>query len=108
MQNPTGLSFFVTMLLIMVVVYFLLMRPQSKQQKERQAMLKQVKKGDRIVTTSGMFGTVVGTKGDDVLIVKIADNVRVEMARPAVASVVSAEQAKAVGTSASPEEIEGS
>lgn len=107
MQNPTGLSFFVTMLLIMGVVYFLLMRPQSKQQKQRQAMLKQVKKGDRIVTTSGFFVTVVGTKGDDVLIVKLADNVRVEMARPAVASIVTSEQAKAVGSSAAPEEIEG-
>ena len=52
-------------------------------------MLKKVKKGDRIVTTGGLYGTVVSMKGDDVLVVKLAENVRVEMARPAVASVLS-------------------
>ena len=108
MRDPTGLSFFVTMLLIMMVVYFLIMRPQSKQQKQRQAMLKQVKKGDRIVTTGGLYGTVVGTKGDDVLIVKLAENVRVEMARPAVASIVGSEGVKTAGSGAAPEEVEGS
>lgn len=79
----------VTILLMFAVLYLLILRPQAKQQKARQAMLKQVQKGDRIVTTGGLYGTVVGSKGDDTLIVKIAENVRVELSRPAVASIVS-------------------
>ena len=79
----------VTILLMFAVLYLLILRPQAKQQKERQAMLKRAQKGDRIVTTGGLYGNIVGTKGDDTLIVKIADNVKVELARPAVASIVS-------------------
>lgn len=77
-----------TMFLIFLVLYFLVLRPQAKRQREREAMLKRVDKGDRVVTTGGLYGTIVGTRGDDVLLVKIADNVRVEMARAAVASVI--------------------
>ena len=82
-----------TMFLVFVVIYFLILRPQAKRQKAREAMLKRADKGDRIVTSSGIYGSIVGTRGDDLLIVKIADNVTVEMARQAVASIV--------GTSAS-------
>jgi preprotein translocase subunit YajC len=78
-----------TMFLVFIVIYFLILRPQAKRQKEREAMLKRAGKGDRIVTSSGIYGSIVGTRGDDVIIVKIADNVTVEMARPAVASIVS-------------------
>jgi preprotein translocase subunit YajC len=78
-----------TMFLVFIVIYFLILRPQSKRQKEREAMLKRAGKGDRIVTSSGIYGDIVGTRGDDVIIVKIADNVTVEMARPAVATIVS-------------------
>jgi len=79
-----------TMFLVFMVIYFLILRPQAKRQKEREAMLKRAGKGDRIVTSSGIYGTIVGTRGDEVLIVRIADNVTVEMARPAVASIVTA------------------
>lgn len=81
-----------TLFLMFLVFYFLIIRPQARKQKEREAMLKSVQKGDRVVTTSGIYGTVVSTRGDDVLVVKIADNVRVEMARPSVAAIVSSAQ----------------
>jgi preprotein translocase subunit YajC len=77
-----------TMFLVFMVIYFLILRPQAKRQKEREAMLKRADKGDRIVTSSGIYGSIVGTRGDDLIIVKIADNVTVEMARQAVASIV--------------------
>ena len=77
-----------TMFLVFIVIYFLILRPQAKRQKEREAMLKRADKGDRIVTSSGIYGSIVGTRGDDMIIVKIADNVTVEMARQAVASIV--------------------
>ena len=78
-----------TMFLVFMVIYLLILRPQAKRQKERAAMLKRADKGDRIVTSSGIYGSIVGTRGDDLIIVKIADNVTVEMARQAVASIVS-------------------
>ena len=106
MRDPMGLQFIVTMLLLFMVVYFLIMRPQQKQQKARQAMLKNVKKGDRIVTSGGLYGTVVSTKGDDLLIVKLAENVRVPMARPAVASILSPETAKQAGLGGSLDDAE--
>ena len=80
-----------SLFLVFLILYLLVIRPQARRQRERDSMVKKVKKGDRIVTTSGIYGTVVSTRGDDVLVVKIADNVRVEMARPAVASVLASE-----------------
>lgn len=88
MNDPAGMFQIFSLVLIFVVIYFLMIRPQSKRQKEREGMLKRVKKGDRIVTTSGFYGTVVSLKGDDVLIVKLAENVRVDMSRAAVASIL--------------------
>lgn len=72
---------------IFVIFYFFLIRPQQKQQKEREAMLEAVKKGDRILTTGGLYGTVVGVRGTD-LEVKFAENVKLLVARSAVASLV--------------------
>lgn len=95
MGDPAGMFQIFSLVLIFVVIYFLMIRPQQKRQKERDAMLKQVKKGDRIVTTSGFFGSVVSLKGDDVLVVKLADNVRVDMSRAAVASILSSDDAAA-------------
>jgi preprotein translocase subunit YajC len=82
------LQFLTLFLPVFLVMYFLIIRPQMKRQKAREALLKQVGKGDRILTNGGLFGTIVSTRGDEVIIVQIADNVRVEMARPAVASIV--------------------
>ena len=92
-QAGEGLSLFplVTLMLVFLVLYLLVIRPQARRQRQREAMLKNVKKGDRIVTTGGLYGTVVSTRGDDLLVVKIADNVRVDMARPAVASILGSE-----------------
>ena len=74
-------------ILIFLVFYMLLIRPQMKQSKKKQSMIKELRKGDRIVTVGGIHGTIEGIKDkDDVLIVKIADNVKVNVSRSAVAS----------------------
>jgi len=73
--------------LLFAVMYFLMIRPQQKRQKEVQKMLSAVKKGDRVLTASGLYGTVAGVK-DDVLVLQIADNVKVEMVKSAVTGVV--------------------
>lgn len=74
--------FLVAMLLLM---WALLIRPQQRREKEMKAMLSKVEKGDAIVTTGGLHGRVTGVT-DDVLTVEISPNVRVKLARSAVAS----------------------
>ena len=73
--------------LIIGIFYFLILRPQQKRQKERQKMLDAVKKGDKIVTSGGLHGTVVGTD-DKTLLVQVADNVKMKFERSAIASIL--------------------
>ncbi len=73
---------------IFVIFYFLLIRPQQKQQKEHEQLLKNLKSGDKILTTGGLYGTITGFKGDD-LEVQFSQSVKLTVARSAVASVVS-------------------
>ncbi len=73
-------------ILMFVVLYFLILRPQIKKQKSQQKMIDDLTKGDKIVTSGGIHG-VITTMKDDVITVKIADNVRVEMSRSAVSRV---------------------
>jgi preprotein translocase subunit YajC len=79
---------FLPLVLIILIMYLLILRPQAKKQKERQKMLDSVKKGDQVVTAGGIHGKVVATKDDDkVLIVKVDENVKLEIERTAVTSI---------------------
>lgn len=73
--------------LIFGIFYFLVIRPQSKRQREMAKMLDSLKQGDRVLTSGGLFGTVVGVK-DNVAVLKVADQVRVEVAKSAITTVV--------------------
>jgi len=73
---------------IIAIFYFMIIRPQQKRAKERQTMLDAVKKGDKVLTSGGIYGTVAGLDEKTVL-VQIADNVKVKIDRSAVASIVS-------------------
>ncbi len=73
-------------LIIFGIFYFLLIRPQMKRQKEHQAMVSALRKGDKVVTTGGIHGAIVGVK-DDVVVLKIAEQVKIEVAKNCVASV---------------------
>ncbi len=90
-SNPDGGSSPLSMLFpivgMLLIFYFLLIRPQQKRQKATQKMIGALKNGDRVVTSSGIFGTISGTK-DNSFIVKIADNVKIEILKSAVTSVV--------------------
>ena len=80
---------FLPLVLIIFIMYFLMIRPQAKRQKEHKAMLGNIEKGDRILTSGGILGTVAGIKeNESILIVKIADNVKVEMNKSAIAQVI--------------------
>ena len=75
---------FLPLLMIFVVFYFLLIRPQQKRQQEVDQMVQNLKKGDRIVTTGGIIGTVVGIQNDYVII-KVGDgDVKIEILKSAV------------------------
>ena len=80
---------FLPIVLIMGVFYFLLFRPQQQKQKQTQAMLKALKRGDRVVTGGGILGTVQRTNDKNSEIeVEIAPNVRITVLRDTISSVV--------------------
>jgi preprotein translocase subunit YajC len=82
-----GFSTFVPLILIFVIFYFFLIRPQHKKQKQHQAMLSALKKGDRIVSSGGLHGVITGI-ADDVITMEIAPKVRVKVSRGSIAGVV--------------------
>jgi len=78
-------------LLFFVAMYFLLFAPQQRKQKQWQAMLAQIKSGDKVTTTGGLRGTVITVK-DDVLILRVApDGVKLEIVKSAIAAVTTEE-----------------
>ncbi len=70
--------------LIFVIFYFLMIRPQQKKQQETKDMLTNLKTGDQIVTTGGLYGTIIKFGEDNRVKVRIADNVVVDIARSAI------------------------
>ena len=78
---------FAPFIIIMVLFYFLMIYPQGKERKKREAALNAIQRGDRILTRGGVYGTVADIK-EQILIVKIAENVKVEMDRSFVESVI--------------------
>jgi preprotein translocase subunit YajC len=68
------------------IFYFLILRPQQKRQKEHQKMLESLSKGDKVLTSGGLYGVVVGIKGE-VAVLRIADDVKVEVSRSSIQSV---------------------
>ena len=88
--GPNPLASFVPIILIFVIMYFLLFRPQMKRQKEAAKLVSALKTGDRVVTASGIHGLISNVK-DRTVILKIADNVKIEIEKSAVTSVLKAD-----------------
>ena len=90
MPNQSGgISIIYAYVAIFFIFYFLVIRPQKNKQKEQKNMLKELKKNDNIVTTSGIHGTIVLVK-DKTVVVRVDDNVKIEFDKEAVTSVVKA------------------
>ena len=70
-----------------VIFYFLIIRPQNKRQKELQSLVSTLKTGDKVVTSSGIHGIIANVKEGSVLSLKIADNVKIEIDKSAIATV---------------------
>lgn len=87
-QGGSSFGFMFVILATFAIFYFILIRPQQKKQKQLQKTIEALKKGDRIMTTGGIFGTIAGIK-DTILVLKIADDVKIEMLKTSVASLIS-------------------
>ena len=80
-MESSGISQFIPLILIFVIFYFFLIRPQQKKVKEHKAMVDGLKKGDKIVTSGGITGTITRVIDNDKVEVEITDNVIVEVVR---------------------------
>ena len=81
------LSMFLPMILIFVVFYFFLIRPQKKKEKKTKEMLDALKKGDRICTIGGIYGTIAGIKDDTITLIVGGEKMTMVVARWAIRSV---------------------
>ena len=91
-QGATGPGPLMTMfpfIIILVIMYFMVFRPQQKKQKEHRAMLEALRRGDRIVTGGGFFGTISKVTSPEEVEVDLAPNVRVRVLRATISSVLS-------------------
>ena len=89
-----GLLTLAPLLFIFAIFYFLLIMPQQKKQKKWQAMLGELKNGDKVVTSGGLRGTIISLK-DDALTLRVPpDNLKLEISRASVVSVTTAEEGK--------------
>ena len=87
--NPTigYLVQFGPILIIFAIMYMLLIRPQQQRQKQMDLMLKAVKKGDRVLTSGGILGTIVGVE-DTKAVLRIADDVKIEITKSSIVQVL--------------------
>lgn len=96
-QQPTGLggTDIIFMLLPMAVLfYFLILRPESRKQKEQQAMLRSLKKGDKVLTIAGIYGTILSvSETEDEIVVKVDDNARIKMQKGSISRNLTNEEA---------------
>ena len=83
----------VPFVLIFVIFYFMLILPQQKKQKQQKAMMEALKKGDKVITASGIWGTVTNL-GKDTVTLQIADNTKIKMQREFIARLRSEEDDK--------------
>lgn len=78
---------FIPFICIGVIFYFLILRPQNKRQKELATLIAGLKTGDKVVTTGGIHGIIANVKEGSILSLKIADNVKIEIDKSAIATV---------------------
>lgn len=88
-KSAQGSNFLVNILpivIIMVLFYFIIIRPEYKRRQEHQKVLDNLKKGDKVVTAGGIFGTIAGIE-DDTVILAVTDNVKIKILKTTVQQV---------------------
>jgi preprotein translocase subunit YajC len=90
-QAPSGIISFLPLVFILGIFYLIVFLPARRRQKKLQEMIDTLKVGDKVVTSGGIYGTIVGLK-DDRIQLRIAENVKVELSRNAVTALQGSEQ----------------
>jgi len=85
--GPSQFPLLFVILATFAIFYFILIRPQQRKQKQVRKMIEELKKGDRVMTNGGIFGNVVGFK-ENIAVVKIDENTKIEILKSAIANVV--------------------
>ncbi len=93
-MNGQGIAQFIPLILIFVIFYFFLIRPQQKRVKDHKAMVESLKRGDEIITSGGILGKVDRIMEDDRAEVIIGDNVKVQIIRSTITSLLKKEEIK--------------
>ena len=93
-MSSQGIAQFIPLILIFVIFYFFLIRPQQKRVKEHKVMVESLKRGDEIITSGGIIGTVDRVMEDDRIEVIISENVKVQIIRSTVTSQLKKEEIK--------------
>ena len=91
---PSSIGLFLPIILMVGIMYLLMIRPQQTRQKKWQAMLEQLKAGDRIVTSGGMRGAILSIKDDSVILRVPPDNLKIEVTRASIVTVITDEEEK--------------
>jgi len=87
-QSGGGIAAFLPFIVIMAIIYFLMIRPQTKRQKEKETMRDELKKGDKIITMGGIYGTVQGFKEKGRLaVIKVDNNTNLTISKTAIAGL---------------------
>ena len=84
-QTAVMVANIIPLIFVFLVFYFLIIRPQQKTRKDHGTLLKNLEKNDEVITSSGIYGTIVGIK-DDTILLRIADNVKIEIQKSAIAN----------------------
>ena len=93
-MNGQGIAQFIPLILIFVIFYFFLIRPQQKRVKEHKAMVQSLKRGDEIITSGGIIGTIDRVMEDDRIEVIIGENVKVQVIKTTITSLLKKEEVK--------------
>ena len=93
-MNSSGFAQFIPLILIFVIFYFFLIRPQQKRVKDHKAMVASLKRGDEIITSGGIIGTIERVMEDDRIEVNIGENVKVQIIKSTITSLLKKEEVK--------------
>ena len=93
-MSGQGISQFIPLILIFIIFYFFLIRPQQKRVKDHKFMVESLKRGDEVITSGGIIGTVERVMEDDRIEVLIGENIKVQIIRSTITSLLKKEEVK--------------
>ena len=93
-MSGQGIAQFIPLILIFIIFYFFLIRPQQKRVKDHKNMVESLKRGDEIITSGGIIGTIDRVMEDDRIEVTISDNTKVQIIKSTITSLLKKEETK--------------